>query len=87
MLISSCKDDSDDTQNKIQKNSTFQPVCDGLESRFVTCPEGAPACGTEPGSGEIKVHCINRDDVIVPLAKNTCGDGDSLKNRPTCKPI
>ena len=37
---------------KIQKNAVFKPVC---ETGTPHCKNGALACETKPGSGEMKV--------------------------------
>lgn len=58
------KSASDDAP-KIQKNSAFKPVC-GEHGELVPCASGSPACGTKPGSGELKVYCIDEDDTILP---------------------
>ena len=65
LFSASCKrKDSSDDVPKIQKNSAFKPLC-GEHGGLVPCASGSPACGTKPGSGELKVYCIDEDDTIL----------------------
>lgn len=67
---------------KIQKNSAFTPDCDGGP---IVCQSGNPACGTKPGSGDLKVYCIDTDDTILETAAY-CGDIDNYigHREPRC---
>lgn len=89
-FINSCKKPTE-TENKIQKNSTFEPFCESKSIISSHCCDslidvrcehkGYPVCGTEPGSGRIEVHCIDINDIILKNTRPEC-DG-----RLTCKEI
>ena len=49
---------------KIQKNSSFRPSCSEENNVLPVCEKGWPACGTHPGSGVLRVYCIDKDDII-----------------------
>ena len=80
--VTSCKNkkaqiDEKEEGNKIQKNSAFKPACQS--SKTVTCNTGNPACGTEPGAGELKIYCIDENDIILsdqPICGITEADDD-----------
>ena len=80
---------------KIQKNSAFQPSCTG-QNNVLKCDKGVPACGTELGSGELKVYCIDSMDKILEekasCEKEEVGSQptdslDSFSGRPICKQL
>ena len=83
-FISGCKykkdgkeDQEKEEGNKIQKNSAFKPACQS--SNTVICNTGSPACGTEPGAGELKIYCIDENDIILsdqPICGITEADDD-----------
>lgn len=75
-LLVGCKD----TGDKIQKNSDYRPACSN--GSLASCIKSNPACGTESGSGEIKIYCIDDDDTILNLSPY-CGN----HSNPSCKPI
>ena len=64
------RDKESDTSKKpkIQKNSNFRPACGDVKLGYVKswCSSGGePACGTESGSGNLRVYCIDKDDTIL----------------------
>ncbi len=72
--ITSCKNkkaatEAPEESNKIQKNSAFKAACQS--HHIIKCKTGNPACGTKPGEGELKVYCIDGNDII-------------LSNQPIC---
>ena len=75
--------------SKLQKNSGFQVFCVGRTAATagnlgsINCPQGSsPACGTSPGSGDVRPHCIEGDDAIVFHSfDNICEKGYSA----TCR--
>ena len=71
---------------KIQKNSSFKAICKGPEdtSSEVICSVKStiPACGTIPGSTEVKAYCIDQNDIII---NNSLLDCRRENERPTCE--
>ena len=66
---------------KIQKSSAFAPRCLHRNAGTVECDDGSPACGTRPGTGELQVYCINKDDTILPEIASCSNKGWGL---PQC---
>lgn len=74
------EEDSLPLKTEIQKVPQFVPVCfaDGFSPdneaaarKDALCPDNSnlkPACGTVPGSGELKAYCIDSNDLILSEA-------------------
>ena len=85
LCLISCGLFNRDTKNndnpKIQKNSAFKPKCKRQTKDFfsVDCSSGSPACGTTSGSGDLRVYCIDKDDIISDESPFCClHEGDVL---------
>ena len=81
-----CKREEVEEVLKIQKNSSFKAICKGPEDTLseVICSVKStiPACGTIPGSTEVKAYCIDRNDIII---NNSLLDCRRENERPTCE--
>lgn len=93
--LSGCKK-SNETKYKIQKYSTFQPVCEKsksarccIKNTHIKCETegtGNPVCGTKPGEGKIKAYCIGiNDDIIREIEEVRCGEKKYSGGEPVCQ--
>ena len=73
----------------IQQNNSFIGICDHLFSLSTSpislnCPNGKPICGTKPGQNELKVYCIDANDVLLSEAHCISESDKSYIGSPQC---